>query len=394
LNVAILNTTNQEFIDTHLEADSTKLLFGKAPDSLVSIKELVEQIEAKKRCKNKLKTWFKTPLIYYPNKLNIEQTSSEETAQYKASIVSGNSLLDVTGGFGVDCYYFSKTFQNVTHCEINQSLSELVSYNYKQLQTTNIKTVSEDGINYLTNKKLHFDWIYIDPSRRHDSKGKVFFLKDCLPNVPEHLVSLFNYTNNLLLKTAPLLDISSGIQELQAIKEIHVVALNNEVKELLWILENGYEGSVSIKTINLNKNNNQVFNFLLSEEALTQATYSIPKRYLYEPNAAILKSGAFNTVSSQLKINKLHQHTHLYTSDVIVDFPGRSFEITDIVPYNKKAFKNLKITQANITTRNFQESVASIRKKLKIADGGDIYIFFATNMQDERIGLICKKIEH
>lgn len=394
MNVAILNTENQEFIDAHLESDSTKLLFGKAPHTSASIKELVAQIEAKKRSKTKLPSWFKTPLIYYPNKLNIEQTSSEDTAQYKASLVSGESLLDITGGFGVDCYYFAKTVQQVIHCEINNSLSEIVTYNFKQLQVTNIQTISEDGIGFLKSQKTGFDWIYIDPSRRHDSKGKVFFLKDCLPSVPDHLDDLFKHTNNLLIKTAPLLDISSGIQELQAVKEIHVVALNNEVKELLWILQSGYEGSIAIKTINLNKNQNQTFNFQLNQETLAQATYSLPKQYLYEPNAAILKSGAFNSVSNQLQLDKLHQHTHLYTSNDLVDFPGRSFEIVGIVPYNKKAVKKLGITQANITTRNFPDAVATIRKKLKIADGGDTYLFFATNMQEERIGIICKKVEY
>ncbi|OBX21478.1 MULTISPECIES: THUMP-like domain-containing protein [Bizionia] len=394
MNVAILNTENQEFIDAHLESDSTKLLFGKAPHTSASIKELVAQIEAKKRSKTKLPSWFKTPLIYYPNKLNIEQTSSEDTAQYKASLVSGESLLDITGGFGVDCYYFAKTVQRVIHCEINNSLSEIVTYNFKQLQVTNIQTISEDGIGFLKSQKTGFDWIYIDPSRRHDSKGKVFFLKDCLPSVPDHLDDLFKHTNNLLIKTAPLLDISSGIQELKAVKEIHVVGLNNEVKELLWILENGYEGSIAIKTINLNKNQNQTFNFQLNQETLAQATYSLPKQYLYEPNPAILKSGAFNSVSNQLQLDKLHQHTHLYTSNDLVDFPGRSFEIVGIVPYNKKAVKKLGITQANITTRNFPDAVATIRKKLKIADGGDTYLFFATNMQEERIGIICKKVEY
>ncbi|SFN69182.1 hypothetical protein SAMN04487989_102461 [Bizionia echini] len=392
MNLALLNTENQEFIDAQLEADSTKLLFGKTPNQSVSIKELVEQIEAKKRSKNKLPTWFNTPLIYYPNKLNIEQTSSEETAQYKASLISGNQLLDITGGFGVDCYYFAKKFQHVVHCEINKSLSELVAYNFKQLEVNNIQTISEDGIVYLKNQT--FDWIYIDPSRRHDSKGKVFFLKDCLPNVPNHLENLFKHTNNILLKTAPLLDISAGIQELHAIKEIHIVAINNEVKELLWILKNDYKGPIAIKTINLNKSQQQTFNFKINEEALTQATYSLPKRYIYEPNAAILKSGAFNTISSHLKLDKLHQHTHLYTSNQLVAFPGRTFEVITIIPYNKKAFKKLGLKKANITTRNFPESVASIRKKLKITDGGDTYIFFATNMKEERIALICKKVTH
>ncbi|EGV44876.2 class I SAM-dependent methyltransferase [Bizionia argentinensis JUB59] len=391
MNSAILHTENQDFIDAHLNTDSTQLLFGKSPAESVTIKALVEQIEAKERCRNKLPTWFKTPLIYYPNKLNIEQTSSEITAKYKASIVFGATILDVTGGFGVDSFYFSKNFKQVVHCEINSDLSAIVSHNFKQLEVHNIQTVLDDGISYLINGKTNYDWVYIDPSRRHDSKGKVFFLSDCLPNVPKHLNSLFRHTNNILIKTSPLLDISSGIQELEAVKAIHIVALNNEVKELLWVLEKDYNGSIAIKTINLDKDNDQVFNFNLNEESLAQATYSLPQKFLYEPNAAILKSGAFNLLSKELKIDKLHQHTHLYTSMALIGFPGRSFEIIEIAAYSKKVFKKLGIPKANITTRNFPESVASIRKKLKIADGGETYIFFVTNIQNERIAIICKK---
>ncbi len=390
---SILNTENQEFINTHLDTDSSKLLLGKAPNISVSIKDLVEQIEAKKRCKNKLPTWFITPLIYYPNKLNIEQTSSEATAQYKAELVFGEKLIDLTGGFGVDSYYFAKQVNQVIHCEINTDLSEIVSHNLKQLQVHNIQTVAEDGISYLKKNTGRFNWIYIDPSRRHDSKGKVFFLKDCLPNVPKYLQDIFQHSDNVLIKTAPLLDISAGIQELQAVREIHVVALNNEVKELLWVLEKGYQGETAIETINIIKGENQIFNFQLHEESLSTATFSLPKHYLFEPNSAILKAGAFNSVSKRLKLDKLHQHTHLYTSSKLMDFPGRSFEIIKVITYNKKEFKKTGITQANITTRNFPDSVATIRKKLKITDGGETYIFFATNIQDERVGLICKKAE-
>lgn len=393
MNIAILNTENQDFIASHLDTDTKQLIFGKAPTGQVSIKELVEQIEAKKRCKTKLPTWYQTPLVYYPNKLNIEQTSSEITAQYKAELLSGTRLIDITGGFGVDCYYFSKRFQNVIHCELNPILSKIVTHNYKQLGISNITTIAQDGISYLQNSKSTFNWLYIDPSRRHDSKGKVFFLKDCLPNVPKYLDELVKHSSNILIKTAPLLDISAGIKELKFVKEIHIVAVNNEVKELLWILEKDYTGEINIKTCNFNKNNKQTFYFELSDEAETLATYSFPKRYLYEPNSAILKSGAFNRVSSLLECDKLEQHTHLYTHDNLIDFPGRTFEISCCIPYHKKAFKKLGIKKANITTRNFPESVADIRKKLKITDGGSVYIFFATNLNQERIALICHKIK-
>jgi len=148
---------------------------------------LAEQITSKKKCKNKLPTWFATENIYYPNKLNIEQTSSEITAEYKANLIKGETIIDITGGFGVDCFAFSKTHKQVTHCEINSDLSQIVSHNYKQLKINNITTIVGDGIDFIKNKNIKYDCIYIDPSRRDDLKKRVFLLEDCLPNLPLNL---------------------------------------------------------------------------------------------------------------------------------------------------------------------------------------------------------------
>ncbi|WP_053991173.1 hypothetical protein [Mangrovimonas sp. TPBH4] len=390
MNPDILNTVHQEFINTYLNSDTVTLLFKKHKGITVDIKLLVEQIEAKKRCEQKLPTWFNTQSIAYPNKLNIEQTSSEATAKYKAGLIEGKSLIDVTGGFGVDCYYFSKRFQNVTHCELNSELSEIVGHNYSQLHT-NITTLNVDGVAYLEAHQDIYDCIYIDPSRRHDSKGKVFFLNDCLPNVPLHLNLLFQRSKNIMIKTSPLLDISVGMGELKHIKAIHIVALNNEVKELLWVLENNFEGTIEIKTVNLTQSNQEVFDFNFIEEKSANSTFSEPLLYLYEPNAAILKSGGFKSVSEKLRIPKLHQHTHLYTSETLIDFPGRSFEIVKIVPFSKQCLKKEAISKANITTRNFPETVQQLRTKLKIKDGGELYLFFTTNLNNEKIVIFCKK---
>lgn len=392
MNTNILHTKIQEFINTNLDANIASLLLkGIAFDS-VEAKEVIEQLEAKKRCKTKLQTWFSTEEIYYPNKLNIEQTSSETTAKYKASLVQGNTIIDLTGGFGVDCFYFSKHFKQVTHCEINEQLSQIVTHNYKQLQATNITTIAQDGLEYLKATDATFDWIYIDPSRRHDSKGKVFFLKDCLPNVPAHLELLFNKANNVLIKTSPLLDISIGLKELQHVKSIHIVAVNNEVKELLWTLKKDYTKPVTIKTCNLKKNTTETFAFQLQEESTATSNYSTPLAYLYEPNAAIMKSGAFHTIANQLHVFKLHQHSHLYTKDNLIDFPGRAFKIEKIMPYNKKLLKKEGYAKANIATRNFPESVEQIRKKHKIKDGGDIYLFFTTDLENNKIVIQTKKV--
>ncbi|MFH4965215.1 class I SAM-dependent methyltransferase [Gaetbulibacter sp. M235] len=392
MNTNILNTDIQDFINNNLDKNITSILLKGTPFTSVDTKEIIEQIEAKKKCEHKLPTWFHTKNIYYSNKLNIEQTSSEITASYKSKLINGGNIIDLTGGFGVDCYYFSKQFKQVIHCEIDSKLSELVNYNYKQLNINNIETKNIDGIEFLNTNDKSFDWIYTDPSRRHDSKGKVFFLNDCLPNIPENLNDLFKCTKNIMIKMSPLLDISIGINELKFVKTIHVVAVNNEVKELLWILERGFIGEPEVKTVNITKNSELHFDFSLEEEKNLESLYSKPLTYLYEPNSAILKSGAFHSISNQLNVFKLQKHSHLYTSNRFVDFPGRQFKIDSILPYNPKALKKLGLKKANITTRNFPESVEHIRKKLVIKDGGDLYLFFTTDLESNKIVIISTKI--
>ena len=390
MNKEILNTKVQDFINANLKSDITKLILKGSPFANISIQEIAEQISAKVKCEKKLPIWFSAENIYFPNRLNIEQTSSEITAKYKANLVSGESLIDITGGFGVDAYFFSQKVKNVTHCELNEELSNIVSHNLTPLKIENISTHLGNGIDYLKNTTEKYDWVYTDPSRRNDAKGKVFLLEDCLPNIPENLDDLFEKSENILIKVSPILDISSAINELKFVKEIHIVAVNNEVKELLFLLEKNYNSDVQIRTINFNKKENQIFNFNLYESI--NATYAEPKKYLFEPNSAILKAGGFNNISNQLNIDKLHQHSHLYTSNELLNFPGRSFEIKHCISYDRKQLKKLiPSKKANITTRNFPETVAQIRKKTKLKDGGNQYLFFTTDVNNKHIVLICEK---
>jgi hypothetical protein len=393
LNTAILNIEIQEFINTNLDSNVTSLVFKGSPFGRIETKALIEQIEAKKKCKVKLPTWFNTANIYYPNKLNIEQTSSEITAEYKSNRMTGESIIDLTGGFGVDCYYFSKQFKKVTHCEINEPLSDIVKHNYKQFGVNTIETFAINGVEYLKSSNKHYDWIYVDPSRRHDSKGKVFFLKDCLPNIPKELDVLFQYSDHIMIKTSPLLDITMGLNELKHVKTIHVIAVNNEVKELLWILEKGFESTIGIETVNMTKNKQEHFSFNIKDEAHAEVKFSLPLTYLYEPNSAILKSGAFKSVSEKTGLYKLNMNSHLYTLDKIIDFPGRRFKVEKILPYNKQLLKKESFVKANISIRNFPETVQQIRKKLKISEGGHTFLFFTTNSSNEKIVLLCSKLD-
>jgi len=381
----------QEFIIQNTGADITKLALQKNPFPEVDWILILNQIEARSKAKEKLPTWFAAENIIFPSKISVEQTSSEKTAAYKASLISGETLIDLTGGFGVDDYYFSKQFKSVTHCEINEELSVIVSHNFKQLEVENCTFFPGDSNHLLEETNQKFDWIYIDPSRRNDSKGKVFMLKDCLPNVPELLNFYFEKGDSILIKTAPLLDISAGLSELKNVKNIHIIALENEVKELLFEIHKNYSGEITLKTANILKEKTETFEFVLGEESFP--IYDLPQQYLYEPNSAIMKSGGFDEISSAFKIDKLHKHSHLYTSATLIDFPGRRFEIQKVISYGKNDMKTeLANKQANITTRNFPETVENIRKKWKIKNGGNLYCFFTTDVKDNKIVLICTKI--
>ena len=391
MNTSILNQNIQDFITKNSGVSITKLALQKNPFPEVEWISILNQIEAKSKAKDKLPTWFSTENIIYPSKISVEQTSSEKTAAYKASLISGKTLIDLTGGFGVDDYYFSKYFDAVTHCEINEELSEIVKHNFEQLTVNNCTFHAGDSENILKESNQKWDWIYIDPSRRNDAKGKVFMLKDCLPNVPESLDFYFEKSDSILIKTAPLLDISAGLLELKFVKNIHIIALENEVKELLFEIQNQYSGEITIKTANILKDKTETFDFILGESEYP--FYHLPQKFLYEPNSAIMKSGGFDEISTTFQINKLHKHSHLYTSDKLIDFPGRTFEIEKAISYGKNDMKTeLFNQQANVTTRNFPETVENIRKKWKIKNGGNLYCFFTTDKNDNKIVLICRKI--
>jgi hypothetical protein len=391
LNLAILHSEVQEFISANLKTEITKLILKGSSFKNIPIQELANQILAKQKSEKKIPTWFSTENIYYPAKISIEQTSSEVAAAHKLALISGDSIIDITGGFGIDAHAFSKQFKKVVHCEINEQLSKIVAHNFKQLKIDNIETFAGDGLKFLKESSQKFDCIFIDPSRRHDAKGKVFLLKDCLPYVPPKIDFLFTKATQILIKTSPILDITNTIKELKNVKKVQILAINNEVKELLFVLEKKEIEPILIEALNYQRNTLQKIEFNYQSEA--KSVYSPPLTYLYEPNAAILKSGGFHEVSQQLKVFKLHQHSHLYTSDQLIDFPGRQFVITQSMPYDKKKIKKfIGQEKANITIRNFPKSVTQIRKETKIKEGGNVFLFFTTNLDNKQIVLFCKKV--
>ncbi|HLO72615.1 MAG TPA: class I SAM-dependent methyltransferase [Flavobacterium sp.] len=387
----LLHPEIQNFITENLGSDSSKLALKKNPFSSVNYTEIIHQIISKKKAKDKLPTWFATSNIIYPEKISIEQTSSEITAKYKASLVFGENMIDCTGGFGIDDYYFAQQFKSVTHCEINTELSEIVRHNYTQLKTENIACISGDSSEILVQLNQRFDCIYIDPSRRNDAKGKVFMLADCLPNVVVQQDFYYQYSDTILIKTAPILDLQAGLCELKNVASIHIVAVENEVKELLWKIKKSFTDSPKIIVVNIEKE--QIHSTTISLSKSYEATFSLPKKYLYEPNAALLKSGGFEAISELFGLDKLHQHSHLYTADIIKDFQGRRFEIKQEIPFQKSDLKkHVQNQKMNVTTRNFPLKVEEIKKKYKISDGGTLFAFFTTNLKNEKIVLLCTKI--
>ena len=381
MNKILLNSDIQDFINTHINSNIHELILKGSPFEGLDIKELIEQIEAKKKCAPKLKTWFETPKIYYPNKLNIEQTSSETAALIKSEFMQGESLVDLTGGFGVDSYYFSKQFKSVVHCEMDSKLAEIAAYNFEILGVKNIESHNKDGIEFLKSCSDTFDWMYIDPSRRDAQKNKKFLIEDCSPNVITHQDLFFKHTKNVLIKMSPMLDISVGTTALKHVKTVYIVAVKNEVKELLFHQEKDFNGTATLQTLNSHPKNTEHFSFEIPQEENAEATFSSPKTYLYEPNAAVMKSGAFKLISTKYRLDKLDPHTHLYTGDEkIVDFPGKVYTISNCYPYQKKSLKKaIGGLKANVKTRNFVEKIEALKILFKLSDGGDLYLFFTTS---------------
>ena len=391
MNKNILDKNVQDYISKNLSTDVFDIILKKQLFSKVSNKEIAEQIGAKAKSKKKLPTYFKTPKIYFPNKVNIEQTSSEKTAEFKSKILSGNTMIDATGGFGVDSMYFSKEFKKTVYIEENKELFEIVKANSKKLDLNNIEHLNEDGIEYTKKTDTEMDLLYIDPSRRNKENKKVHFLNDCTPLIDYDLIESLQNFKTILIKCSPLIDLKKTINDLKVVSKIYIVGINNEVKEVLFSLNKKSNNDIKIKCIDLS-NRESDFEFCINEVDNKQNNYnSKVLNYLYEPNSMILKSGAFGLICDRYDVKKLNINSHLYTSKKLIDFPGRTFEVDSVVNYSKRNLKNLNISKANITTRNFPIDVKDLRKKSKISDGGKDYLFFTTNYLNNEIIIKTKK---
>lgn len=386
--------SDRSFVAQHLTDDPLQLLLKHGKEK----QPLIAQIEARQKIRHKLPEWAQNLDLVLPAVVSLEQSSSEATAQYKASLVWGQLLIDLTGGMGVDAFYFAPRFERIIYLEQNPDLVAQARHNFEVLGIKNIDCICADSLHFLAQFSQKADWIYADPARRSAAAGRVHGLQDCQPDVVSHWPLLLQKSNNMLLKTSPLLDIKQAIGTLQKVSEVQVVAVQNEVKEVLFLIKNTENQDIKTHSINLSDAPPYLpihrFTHLMSEETNLTVPLHNPLRYVYEPNATILKAGAFKSVAAQFDLYKIAPHSHLYTSDVLVqNFPGRIFEWQATTKADAKALApHLPHGKANLTLRNFPSTTDELRQKLKLKDGGDVYLLATTLSNGNKRILVCKKV--
>ena len=373
----------QDFINANLNTDLHSLLLKKSPFPEVSMQEIVQQIKGRKVAEKKFSFLNQNDIIFPPN-LNLEQASSQNTAEFKAQFFKGKKFIDLTCGFGIDAYFLSQNFKETTLVEQNEALLEVVKHNWKVLGR-NANFINQKLEDFLNENNQKFDLIYLDPARRDNHNRKVFLLEDLSPNLIEIQEKLTELSDEILVKLSPLIDLQHLVSSLQNIAKIWIVAVKNEVKEVLIYLEKT-ENQPEISCVNL-QSNEPDFNFYFSEEKAVVVEYTSPQKYLYIANNSVYKSGAFNLISKRYKLSKLHQNTHLYTSErQIGAFSGRIFVVEELSPKEIK-----KGEQYNIITKNYPLKPDEIKKKYKIKDGGEDYLIFCTSVKGKHIlkGKLC-----
>lgn len=390
--------TNQEktFIREHILDDISKLLLQAGKFKGLETRKLILQIEARQKARYKLPDWYQNDDLIFPPPLSVEQCSSEATARYKASLVNGNRLVDGSGGMGVDCYYMSQRFDEAVYIERQSEVADSARANFESLNAT-IKVVNDDLMNWLKTDAVAADWLYLDPARRDDEKRKVVLLQDCSPDVAGNLDLFLDYFSKVLIKTSPLLDIDLTIKTLRHVREVHIVGLGDECKEVLYQIDVTTKVVEPMITAVILSTDGQVrssFRATRSVETSAEVVYGEPEQFLYEPHAVVLKAGAFRSIASRYNLKKLAINSHLYTSDTwIPDFPGRGFRITGTCRPNEKELRPfVPEGKANLTLRNFPAKIDDLRKKWRLREGGAIYLFATTLHSGQTTLIITEKV--
>ena len=388
----MINKETRQYIAQHLNDDINSLALKKTPPG-VDKQLALQQIEARQKLSDKVPSWAGNDELLFPPRLSIEQCSSELTALYKAQLVNGETFADLSGGLGIDCYFMSLKFRETDYVEMNPNLCGIAEHNFATLKA-NIKVINTKSDIYLE-RCTKKDCLFIDPARRDSHGKKVMLLSDCEPDIRPMLDTTLAIAPRLLIKLSPMLDISAALKEISHVANVHIVAVGNECKELLVDVRRDHQGAPRYFCCNLSTSQPIVEFDADDEEKAPLHLADEVSDYLYEPNATIMKSGFYKTIADKYKIEKLHVSSHLYTSSRLVkDFPGRVFAVERCEVYNKKNMKSITdgLKQANISTRNFPLSVAELRKKLSLSEGGNTYLFASTIKSGDIVIIRCRKV--
>lgn len=390
-----MNDNTRDFIEQNLNADIRQLALKGCRDKDVDLDAAIRQIAGRQTARRKLPSWAALDGILYPPHLNMEQCSSEQTARYKAGICSSHpsskTLVDLTGGFGVDFAFMSEAFDEATYVERISELFAISSANMKIL-APKAKCLNEDGLEVL-HRLDHVSMIFMDPARRDHHGARTYGISDCTPNVLEIKDELLQKADVVMLKLSPMLDWHKAISDLgeQYIKEVHIVSVQNECKELLIVMQQQPAEPPTVYCVN----DDSVFSYHPSSISSNHISHHSSLIYLYEPNASIMKAGCFAEIEQAFEVSQLAPNSHLFASDqAIADFPGRKFRISAVTSMNKQELKQAlrDIRQANIAVRNFPMSVADLRKRLKLSEGGNDYIFATTLTEGKKVLIICQHL--
>ena len=388
----------KEFIISHRTEDPLSLVLQQKKYPQWDMKFVAQQIEGYRMAQDKLPTLSLCDDFVYPPKLNREQCSSETTALFKAmEYAKGKHIADITGGLGIDTVFMAKYAATVDYIEQNEELHDIAAHNFRVLELGNVNAHCSDSINFLKNTNKHFDLIYADPARRDNQGRKVSALENCTPNILENIDLLLSKADMLLIKSSPMLDITEAVAQLKHVSEITIVAVKNECKEILFLCTgNVSDTSPKCHCINF-KSNGSVDKITFNREEET--TLSIPysaniEQYIYDPNVTLLKGGAFKTTSILYDIKKIHRNTHLYTSEKKIEqFAGRIFKvIKELHPSAKEIAKDIPNGKAHVITRNYPMSSEELQKKLRLKEGGDLYIIGLTKRDDKKAIYLCEAI--
>ena len=388
-----------DFIKKNDGADTSALLLGKNRYPDIDIHTAVRCIDGRKTIKEKVPQWYLCPSLLYPSHLPLEQCSSQITALHKQKYIpQGAKVADLTGGFGIDTYFISEKASSVDYFERNSELAEIAEHNFKELGKRNITAHSNEITpEFLkTFNENHFDLIYLDPARRGKKGERVFSLEDCEPDLTKIKDLLLHIAPTVVVKLSPMADIATLFEQLTQIKTIDIISVNNECKELLAVMERGFGGTTEIIATDLRYNISFSFTRLLEKESSVQ--FADPQRlsgYIYEPNASILKGGAFKFVSEHFGVEKLSHDTHFYISHTRVEnFPGKESEILEVIPFSKKNIKILvsRYNECSIMARNFPVKTEELKKMVKCTESKEIKGLFTTLADKSKVIIVYRRL--